>query len=141
MTINLKKNYINLYKFIIYCLFMYYFPQKATGSDIRQIIASSIRRNGYEPDNKYITALINDKKVQNKFFYHIERNYTTFSSNTKKILLNVMIRLQEEAISESMKWIEIFREKPYGLSKHKNKRTKKRKTRKRKKSKRKLRKN
>jgi hypothetical protein len=121
---------------------MYYFPQKATGSDIRQIIVSSIRRNGYEPDNKYILALINDKKVQDKFFYHIERNYTTFSSNTKKILLKVMIRLQEEAISESMKWINTFQKNSFGGFKSKtSKRTKKRKTRKRKKSKRKLRKN
>ena len=115
-----------------------YFPEKATGSDIRNKIVTSIRRDGYEPDNVYIIALINNKKAQDKFFYHIERNYTTFSSNTKKILLNVMIRLQEEAIPESMKWIEIFREKSSGLSKHKNKRTKKRKTRKRKKSKRKI---
>jgi len=112
-----------------------------SGSDIRNLLVQDIRTKGFQPDDIILLSILNDQITLDNFLDHIKKNHTTFSIQTKQILLKVMIRFQEEAIPESMKYITLwsnlntkksnkrkkYRYKPYSTRKLKRTRKRKRK--------------
>ena len=80
-----------------------------SGSDIRNYI-----KQLWKYDNKTYDELINylleyDKKdVRNKLIKHCNKNKYTFSEETLKSLLTVFTRFQEEAIQESMSFLDFI---------------------------------
>ena len=80
-----------------------------TGSDIRHYL-----KQMWKHDNKIYNELIDylaryDKKdVRNKLIKHCNQQKYTFSEETLKALLKVFTRFQEEAIQESMSFLDFI---------------------------------
>ena len=80
-----------------------------TGSDIRHYL-----KQMWKHDKKIYNELIDylaryDKKdVRNKLIKHCNQQKYTFSEETLKVLLKVFTRFQEEAIQESMSFLDFI---------------------------------
>ena len=80
-----------------------------SGSDIRHYI-----KQIWKHDNKTYDELINyllryDKQnIREKLIRHCNKHKTTFSDETLKALLQVFTRFQEEAIQESMPFLDFI---------------------------------
>jgi len=80
-----------------------------TGSDIRQYIKQMWKRDKkvYEDIINYL-ARYDKQNVREKLIRHCNKHKTTFNKETLKSLLKVFTRFQEEAIQESMTFLDFI---------------------------------
>lgn len=90
---------------------------KRKGSDIRNTLIKSMQQTKNHTDSylddPFLLALIDEmrgsKKTRDIFDYYIKKNYQTFTNKTKtKILLDAVVRMQEEAVPSSQEWIVLL---------------------------------
>lgn len=82
--------------------------KKNKGSDLRQELVTLCKNNKWSEYDNLTNEILNDYIYgKNDIFIHLYKKFDTFSNQTKLCLLRFLTRAQEEAIPESMKYLEL----------------------------------